>query len=74
MEAVENEGIGWGELLRGRHAAAVLLCCLGVWLHAADALVVTTMLPAIVADIGGHRIGFRLVGHVGLRRSVLRHG
>lgn len=56
MEAVENEGIGWGELLRGRHAAAVLLCCLGVWLHAADALVVTTMLPAIVADIGGHRI------------------
>lgn len=56
MQAARDDHVSWAEVLRGRHAAAVLLCCLGVWLHAADALVVTTMMPAIVAEIGGDRI------------------
>ncbi|MCV2868253.1 MFS transporter [Defluviimonas sp. WL0002] len=56
MQAADGEYVTWAEVLRGRYAASVLLCCLGVWLHAADALVVTTMMPAIVADIGGDRI------------------
>ena len=33
--------------------SAMALVCLGVWLHAADSLVVATKLPSIVADIGG---------------------
>jgi MFS family permease len=31
----------------------VLLVCLGVWLHAADALVATTVMPSAIAEIGG---------------------
>src|SRR5207245_155437 len=30
-----------------------VLLCLGVWLHAADALVTATVVPAIIDDIGG---------------------
>ncbi|WP_349358764.1 MFS transporter [Stappia sp.] len=45
--------VAWSELLTREHAPALALVCLGVWLHAADGLVVATMLPAIVAEIGG---------------------
>lgn len=31
----------------------VVLVCLGVWLHAADALVATTVMPSAIAEIGG---------------------
>jgi len=31
----------------------VALVCLGIWLHAADALVTTTVMPSAIADIGG---------------------
>lgn len=55
MQAVESEEVSWAEVLTGRHGPSVLLCCLGVWLHASDGLVVTTMMPAIVRDIGGDR-------------------
>jgi MFS family permease len=34
----------------------VVLVCLGVWLHAADALVATTVMPSAIAEIGG--LGF----------------
>jgi MFS family permease len=34
----------------------VVLVCLGVWLHAADALVTTTVMPSAIAEIGG--LGF----------------
>ena len=47
---------GWGEILAPQHLAALVLVCLGPWLHAADALLVTTMMPAIVARIGGVRL------------------
>lgn len=30
-----------------------ILVCLGVWLHAADALVATTVMPSAIAEIGG---------------------
>jgi len=35
------------------NVALVALVCLGVWLHAADALVATTVMPSAVAEIGG---------------------
>ncbi len=49
----ETEYVSWREFLGAGYGAPLVLVCLGVWLHAADSLVVATMLPAIVADIGG---------------------
>ena len=48
-----TDAVNWGELLTRRHALSLSIVCLGVWLHAADSLLVATMMPAIVADIGG---------------------
>ena len=45
--------VPWAEVLTRGQLAPLLLVCLGVWLHAADALIVATMMPAIVASIGG---------------------
>lgn len=45
--------VGWREILGRRHRASLAIVGLGVWLHAADGLLVATMLPAIVAEIGG---------------------
>ena len=51
--AVEMEGAPWRDLMRRDMAASLVLVCLGVWLHAADSLIVATMMPAIVDGIGG---------------------
>lgn len=45
--------VPWGEFLGSPHAASLALVCLAVWLHAAESLIVATMLPSIVAEIGG---------------------
>ncbi|MFQ6550097.1 MFS transporter [Aestuariibius sp. 2305UL40-4] len=45
--------VSWREFLGSPHAASLALVCLAVWLHAADSLMVATMLPAIVAEVGG---------------------
>ena len=44
---------GWAELYRSGHFGTMVLLTFGVWLHAADELVVSTVTPAIVAEIGG---------------------
>ncbi|WP_375595560.1 MFS transporter [Algihabitans albus] len=49
----ETDSVPWRALLVRTHASALALVCLGIWLHAADELVIATMMPAIVADIGG---------------------
>lgn len=78
--------VGWGEIFNRSYAAPLLLVCLGVWLHAADSLIVATMMPAIVSEIGGeafvawtvalYQIGSIIAGAVSallvLRRGV-RH-
>jgi MFS family permease len=46
-------GEGWREILGHGRWAPFLLICFGIWLHAADGLIVVTTIPAIVADIGG---------------------
>jgi MFS family permease len=51
-----DEYVPWGEFLRQTQTGALALVCLAVWLHAADSLIVATMLPSIVADIGGARL------------------
>ena len=47
------ETVRWRELLTREYGVPLALVCLGVWLHAADSLLVATMIPAIVGDIGG---------------------
>ncbi len=45
--------VPWREFLTSGHTAALVLVSLAVMLHAADSLIVATMLPSIVADING---------------------
>lgn len=45
--------VSWREFLTSGHTAALMLVSLAVMLHAADSLIVATMLPSIVADING---------------------
>jgi MFS family permease len=49
----QDARVGWGEVLNKECASPLILVCLGIWLHAADALIVATMMPSIVAEIGG---------------------
>ena len=56
MTAGTERTAGWRELLGAGNLGVVVLVCLGPWLHAADALLITTMMPAIVAEIGGERL------------------
>lgn len=43
----------WRDLWRSGLLGRFLLLCLGVWLHAADSLISATIMPKVVADIGG---------------------
>ncbi|MEM6461338.1 MAG: MFS transporter [Pseudomonadota bacterium] len=45
--------VSWREILTSAYLPSLVLVCLAVWLHAADGLIVATMLPSIVAQIGG---------------------
>ena len=51
----EEQGtfVSWREFFGHVSLPALSFVCLAVWLHAADALIVATMLPSIVATIGG---------------------
>ncbi|MCQ2005179.1 MFS transporter [Rhizobium sp. NRK18] len=53
MGKSEKDGVAWSEILTPRYTAPLVLICLGVWLHAADELLVATMSPSIVGEIGG---------------------
>ena len=74
---------GWRELREARGLVPLLVICSGVWLHAADSMLVATMTPKIVAGIGGARlvawmlalyeIGSIVAGAAGAVLS-LRHG
>lgn len=46
----------WADVLTRANAAPLGITCLAVFLHAADGLLTATMLPSIVADIGGLRL------------------
>ena len=52
-EPEPGEYVSWREFLGSGYSASLALVCLAVWLHAADSLIVATMLPSIVGDIGG---------------------
>ncbi len=44
---------GWGELFAGKNAIRSLTLVGGVALHAINVFIATTILPTVVADIGG---------------------
>src|SRR5262245_60524894 len=56
MANIDDRLVGWKELRDRKNLARLLFVCLGVWLHAADGLLVTTMMPRIVAALGGERL------------------
>jgi MFS family permease len=43
----------WSDLVRTGHFGKILLLGFGVWLHAADNLMVSTVSPAMIGEIGG---------------------
>lgn len=49
----EADHVPWRALLAPGYATSLALVCMGVWLHAADELIIATMMPTIVAEIGG---------------------
>lgn len=44
---------GWGELLSGKNAVYALALAGGVTLHAVNIYIATTVMPSVIADIGG---------------------
>ena len=75
--------VSWREFLSSSHAPSLALVSLAVWLHAADSLIVATMLPSIVVTIGGaelvgwsvslYEIG-SIVAGAGSALLTMRHG
>jgi MFS family permease len=43
----------WSTLLQGGRRGTLAVLSLGIWLHAADSVMVATVLPSMVAEIGG---------------------
>ena len=43
----------WSDVIRSGHIGQIILLSFGVWLHAADELMVSTVTPAMTAEIGG---------------------
>ena len=54
LTAAETDSfVSWREFLTSSYVPALVLVCLAVWLHAADSLIVATMLPSVVEEVGG---------------------
>src|SRR5690606_8769423 len=49
-----HERAPWGELFAPALLSKLAIILLGVWINAADALVTTTIMPSVAADIGGY--------------------
>ncbi|MEK9646568.1 MAG: MFS transporter [Alphaproteobacteria bacterium] len=52
-ETTPDEGTGWGDMFRGVRGIYTVLLNLGIGVHAIDIFVITTIMPAVVADLGG---------------------
>ena len=52
MATVVEAG-SWRELWASGLFGRFVLLCLGIWLHAADTLVMATIVPAVIDDVGG---------------------
>lgn len=52
-ETTPDEGTGWGDMFRGVRGIYTILLNLGIGVHAIDIFVITTVMPAVVNDLGG---------------------
>ncbi|MBT4638809.1 MAG: MFS transporter [Deltaproteobacteria bacterium] len=48
-----SQNVGWSALLTNGNLTRISTLCLGVWLHAASAMLVATTLPSAVSEFGG---------------------
>ena len=55
-ESPPPRGVTWREVFARKHLPQLLVLCLAIWLHAANAMLAATTLPAAVGDIGGLRL------------------
>ncbi|GIL01137.1 MAG: MFS transporter [Alphaproteobacteria bacterium] len=55
MTVAGGQAARWSELYSSGHFGRIVLLSFGVWLHAADELMVSTITPAMMAEIGGER-------------------
>ncbi|GGX38097.1 MFS transporter [Tateyamaria omphalii] len=51
-----SDSVAWREVIVSPQAGALAVIAMAIWMHAANSLLVTTLLPAIVADIGGRAL------------------
>jgi len=52
--AAADQKAGWADLFRGGRGTFTVLLNLGVGIHALDIFIITTVMPSVVDDIGGH--------------------
>ena len=52
-EIQPGEGTGWSDMFRGIRGVYTILLNVGIGVHAIDIFVITTVMPAVVAEIGG---------------------
>lgn len=53
MSSDQDTKVSWRELWTGGHITRFSILCLGIWLHAADAMLVATLMPSAIEEIGG---------------------
>lgn len=52
-ELTDPAPVGWSDLLSGKHGIYALVLAGGVTLHAVNMYIATTVMPSVIADIGG---------------------
>lgn len=53
MTDARHEAVSWREIFRGPRVGIFVVLCFGVWLYAADSTVMATLIPSVVAEVGG---------------------
>ena len=51
-----TEQVSWRTVFASPDRGIFITLCFGVWLHAADSTVVATLLPSVVAEVGGEAL------------------
>lgn len=53
LDTGEKEGTGWTDMFRGIRGIYTVVLNVGIGVHAIDIFIITTVMPAVVAEIGG---------------------
>ena len=46
----------WRDIFKGPRVGIFIVLCFGVWLYAADSTVMATLIPSVVAEVGGEAL------------------